>query len=125
MKIQNFVIDSSLKKLVIEFSSTENSNNAELSFEYLRISSPSNSGKKQKNGQAAIVCHKKDVVLTDIECVAKHGYRLIFDDGHNAIYSEETIQALVVEHEERWSGYLSELKASGHSREAMIDFKQL
>lgn len=125
MKIQRFVIDSSLKKLVIEFSSTENSNNAELSFEYLRISSPSNPAKKQKNGQVAIVCHKKEVVLTHIECVAKHGYRLIFDDGHNAIYSEETIQTLVLEHEERWSSYLSELKASGHSREAMIDFKQL
>ncbi len=125
MKIQNFVLDNQLKKLTIEFSSNIKIENAQLSFEYLRISSPDNAAKKQSNGQVAVISHKKDVALINIESVAKHGYRLIFDDDHNAIYSEDTLQALIIEFEERWSNYLTELKASGHSRETMIDFKQL
>jgi len=125
MKIQSFILDNNQKKLKIEFSASESTIDTELSFEYLRISSPANSAKKMKNGQVAIISHKKDVALINIESVAKHGYRLIFDDGHNAIFSEDTLQTLAVEFEERWSNYLSELKTSGHSREAMIDFKQL
>lgn len=125
MKIQHFVLDNDQKKLKVEFSASEKVTDTALSFEYLRISSPENSAKKMKNGQVAIVSHKKDVTLINIESVAKHGYRFIFDDGHNAIFSEDTLQTLAIEFEERWSNYLSELKASGHSREAMIDFKQL
>ncbi len=125
MKIQSFVLDNDQKKLKVEFSTSEKIADTLLSFEYLRISSPANSAKKMKNGQVAIISHKKDVALINIESVAKHGYRFIFDDNHNAIYSEDTILTLAAEFEERWSNYLSELKASGHSREAMIDFKQL
>jgi len=72
-----------------------------------------------------VTSHKKNVLLTHIESVAKHGYRLIFDDGHSAIFSEEYIQTLALEYESRWKNYLDELKISGHSREAMIDIKQL
>jgi DUF971 family protein len=125
MKIQSFILDNDHKELCIEFVASEKVADVTLSFEYLRICSPENSAKKMKNGQATIISHKKDVVLINIESVAKHGYRLIFDDGHNAIYSEDTLQVIAVECEERWSHYLSELKASGHSREAMIDFKHL
>lgn len=119
------MLNNKQNQLKIEFSAKENTANAQLSFEYLRISSPANSTKKMKNGQVAVISHKKAVALTNIESVAKHGYRLMFDDGHNAIYSEDYIETLVLEYEERWKSYLSELKASGHSREAMIDIKQV
>ena len=81
--------------------------------------------KKNKAGQIQVTSHKKNVLLISIESVAKHGYRLIFDDDHSAIYSEDFLQTLALEHEIRWENYLSDLKDSGHSREAMIDFKQL
>jgi DUF971 family protein len=125
MKIQSFILDNDQRKLMVEFSANEKITATELSFEYLRISSPDSSAKKMKNGQVAVISHKKNVLLTAIESVAKHGYRLIFDDGHSALYSEDTLQTLVLEYEQRWHNYLAELKASGHSREAMIDFKQL
>ena len=125
MKIQGFILDNDQRKLMVEFSANEKITATELSFEYLRISSPESSAKNMKNGQKAVISHKKNVVLTMIESVAKHGYRLIFDDAHSAIYSEDTLQTLVLEYEQRWNNYLAELKASGHSREAMIDFKQL
>lgn len=123
MKITRFIIDNTLHSLTIEFSTNENISDAQLSFEYLRISSAANSANKVKPGQ--VTSHKKNVLLTHIESVAKHGYRLIFDDGHNVIFSEEYIKTLVLEYESRWENYLSELKTSGHSREAMIDIKQL
>ncbi|PKI12994.1 gamma-butyrobetaine hydroxylase-like domain-containing protein [Colwellia sp. 12G3] len=123
MKIARFILDNALHNLTIEFTASTAIANTQLSFEYLRISSPANSTKKLKTAQ--VVSHKKNVLLVNIESVAKHGYRFIFDDNHNAIYSEEYIQTLAVEYEDRWQDYLSELKNSGHSREAMIDFKQL
>ena len=125
MKITRFIIDNALHSLTIEFSASENIANAQLSFEYLRISSNASSAKKNKAGQVQVTSHKKNVLLVNIESVAKHGYRLIFNDGHSAIFSEEFIQTLAVEYETRWQDYLSELKNSGHSREAMIDIKQL
>lgn len=125
MKITRFIIDDNQHSLTIEFTASKAIANAELNFEYLRISSPANSAKKLKSGQAAITSHKKAVLLVNIESVAKHGYRLIFDDDHSAIYSKEYLQILAVEYETRWQKYLTELKARGHSREAMIDIKQL
>ena len=130
MKIKQFIIDNNQHNLTIEFTPSDilvnnNMANAQLSFEYLRISSPTNTTKKLKAGQTQVISHKRAIVLASIESVAKHGYRLIFNDGHNAIYSEAYIHILVVEHEARWQDYLSELKASGHSREASIDIKQL
>ena len=59
------------------------------------------------------------------ESVAKHGYRLIFDDGHQAIYSAEYLYCLASEFPSRWQQYLDELKASGQTREVLIDIKQL
>lgn len=125
MKVTRFIIDNTDHSLTIELSANENITNAQLSFEYLRISADANSVKKNKAGQIQVTSHKKNVLLVNIESVAKHGYRLIFNDGHSTIFSEEFIQTLALEYETRWQNYLSQLKDSGHSREAMIDFKQL
>ncbi len=125
MKITRLVIDNEQRSLVVEFSAPKQSSNAQLSYEYLRISSPAIANKKQKNGQKLIESHKKNVSLIKIECVAKHGFRFIFDDGHDDIYSEAYIQTLIQEYQIRWQSYLTALKASGHTREAMIDIKQL
>ncbi|TMM47677.1 gamma-butyrobetaine hydroxylase-like domain-containing protein [Colwellia ponticola] len=124
MKINRFIIDNALHTLTIEFSADADITNAQLSVEYLRISSPVSSVKKPNTGQH-IISHKKSVALLTIENVAKHGYRFIFDDGHSAIYSVQYLKTLVIEQESRWQQYLNELKTSGHSRDTMIDIKQL
>lgn len=123
MKITKFNIDNGQKSLFIDFYDNNGvKNTAQLTFEYLRINSPEG---QDKNGKAPVIFHKKDVLLANLESVAKHGYRFIFNDGHKTIFSESDIQTLVVEKESRWTSYLKELKLSGHSRETMIDFKQL
>ena len=119
MSIKSFQIDSIEKNLTINFIKGET---VCLSAEYLRVLTPTyNSSNKQQ----ALVTHKKNITLIAIESVGKHGYRLIFDDQHNAIYSAQYLKILAVEHSQRWQHYLTELKASGHSREAMIDITQL
>jgi len=119
MNIKKFIIKNSDKSLTIDF---VNGETACLSFEYLRVFTPTmnNSVKQQP-----LVTHKKSIMLTAIENLSKHGYRLVFDDQHSAIYSAEYLILLIKELDQRWQNYLTELKASGHSREAMINITQL
>jgi len=117
--IQNFLINTTNNKLTLEF---DNKETHTLSFEYLRISSPLIT---KEQGKAVLTSHKKSIKLQAIEIVAKHGYRLVFDDNHSAIYSDGYLEKLVTEYQPRWDKYLIELKASGHSREDMIDITQL
>ena len=117
MNIIGFIINNAEKNLTIKFIKSKV---AQLSFEYLRVFSPTTSNKQQ-----ALVSHKKSITLTAIENVGKHGYRIAFDDQHSAIYSSDYLDLLIKEHDQRWQHYLSELKASGHSREAMINITQV
>jgi len=119
MNIKSFIINTNKKSITINLI---NGDTACLSFEYLRVFTPkiSNSTKQQ-----ALVTNKKLVTLSAIENLGKHGYRLVFDDQHSAIYSTEYLTLLIREHEQRWQHYLTELKASGHSREAIINITQL
>ncbi len=118
MKITLFTLNRKQKILTIAFSQGQI---FDLSFEYLRVFSP----QTKKSKTAAIEAHKKQVQLVAIEAVGKHGYRFIFDDNYSAIYSFNYLATLATEQEQRWQQYLAQLKASGHSREAMIDIKQL
>ena len=117
MSITGFNINNTENNLTITF---DNSKVAQLSFEYLRVCPPA-----ADNKQKALVAHKKSIMLSTIENVGKHGYRLVFDDQHSAIYSPDYLELLIKEHEQRWQHYLSELKDSGHSRETTINITQL
>jgi len=117
MIITGFIINNTDKNLTLTI---VKSKVAQLSFEYLRVFTPT-----AGNKQPALVTHKKSITLTTIENVGKHGYRLTFDDQHTAIYSSNHLELLIKEYDQRWQHYLGELKASGHSREAMINFTQL
>ncbi len=120
MQIQGFEIDQGQNKLFIEFVLSKKTTVIELSFEYLRVFSPG-----KENAKYAVVSHKKLVKITAIESVSKHGVRLIFDDNHSAIYSTEYLAVLGKNQHERWQDYLTQLKSSGHSREARIDIKEV
>jgi DUF971 family protein len=116
MSIKHFLINKNEKSITIDFT---HGDTACLSFEYLRVFTP------VQSKEQSLVTHKKDILLIAIEHLGKHGYRFIFNDQHSAIYSAEYIALLVQEHNKRWQHYLTKLKASGHSREAMINITQL
>ncbi|NQY88503.1 MAG: DUF971 domain-containing protein [Colwellia sp.] len=117
MTITGFIINNAERTLTIN---TVKSKGSQLTFEYLRIFPPTTDSQKK-----ILVSHKKTIKLMAIENVGKHGYRLSFDDQHSAIYSSDYLELLIKEHKQRWQHYLTELKASGHSREAMINITKL
>lgn len=118
MIITRFIINNTENNLTINMGKSKI---ARLNFEYLRVFTPTTDSHQKQ----ALVSHKKEVKLTTIESVGKHGYRFIFDDQHSAIYSAPFLELLIKEHDQRWQHYLNELKTSGHSREAMINITQL
>ncbi len=119
MIIKQLAINNNAKNLTIDLI---NGKAVCLSFEYLRVFTPTISSPSK---QTPLVTHKKMIMLVAIENVGKHGYRLVFDDQHSAIYSAEYLALLIKEYEQRWLHYLTEIQASGHSREAMINITQL
>ncbi len=119
MTITRFIINKIDKNLTVYLNKGKK---AELSFEFLRVFTPTIPNPKQ---QKSLITHKKQVELMAIENVAQHGYRLVFDDQHNAIYPTDYLALLIKEYPQRWQRYLEEVEASGHSREAMINITQL
>jgi len=122
--IERFTLNNTDNQLNISIAQSKVSSGEDfvLSYEFIRVMSPHGSNSKQGK---SLISHKKKVQLLAIESVAKHGYRFIFDDQHSAIYTENYLQGLCQRHNELWQQYLTDLQASGHSREAMIDITQL
>ena len=89
-----------------------------LSFEYLRVSSPSAEVKGHGPGQETLQTGKENVRVTAIEPVGHYAVRLIFDDGHDTgLYTWKYLYELGTEQESRWQAYLDRLKAAGYARQ--------
>jgi DUF971 family protein len=120
MNIIQLTLSNSQKKLTLNFD-----DNSQLSypFEYLRVFSPAEP--KPKNGSLIPqVFHKKDVYLTGVEPLGKYGHRLIFDDSHSAIFSNNDFQTLYKNYENNWQQYCNSLTTI-QSREASINFTEV
>lgn len=90
----------------------------ELSYEYLRVYSPSAEVRGHGRGQEVLQVGKKEVGISEIEAVGRYAVRPTFTDGHNTgIYSWEYLRNLGEHQEEMWQEYLSNLEAAGASRE--------
>ena len=69
--------------LDVEFS---NGVQASFSAEFLRVFSPS--AEVQGHGKPKLVCHKKQVGISELVPVGHYAIKLVFDDGHDSgIYS--------------------------------------
>ena len=125
-KINRFIINNTTASLAIQFGDTkeDKDSHVDLSFEYLRVFSPTNE-KGEPIGTTPQVFHKKQVQLLSIESVGKHGYRFIFNDDHSNIYSTEYLQVLATEQKQRWSQYLSSADSAINNREATIGITQI
>ncbi len=120
MSIIQFSMNSKQKKLTLSFD-----NNLQLNFdyEYLRVFSPAALKPKQSNTTPEVF-HKKNIQLTRIEPLGKYGHRLVFDDKHSAIYSEEIFVNLYENHEINWQKYCDNLTSS-QNRESSINFVEV
>ena len=89
----------------------------ELSFEFLRVHSPSAEVKGHSPDQAVLQLNKHDVIIKAIEPIGHYAIRLIFDDGHDSgLYTWKYLHELGQNHDKLWQTYLDQLHASGYNR---------
>ncbi len=89
----------------------------ELSFEYLRVYSPSAEVRGHGPGQEVLQIGKEAVDIERIEPVGNYAVRLFFDDGHNTgLYTWWYLHELGSQYEEKWQHYLKRLHDAGHHR---------
>lgn len=89
----------------------------DLSFEYLRVSSPSAEVRGHGPGQETLQTGKEDVTVVNIEPVGLYAVRLVFDDGHDTgLYTWKYLYELGTEQDTRWRDYLDRLEAAGYAR---------
>jgi len=88
-----------------------------LSYEFLRVHSPSAEVQGHGPGQGVLQLAKEDVNITAVEPVGSYAIQPSFDDGHDTgIYSWETLYDLGKNHDRYWQEYLDKLAAAGHQR---------
>lgn len=107
------------KLLSIEYADNEI---FELSFEFLRVHSPSAEVKGHGPAQAVLQLNKHNVMIKAIEPIGHYAIRLIFDDGHDSgLYTWKYLYELGRDHGVLWQAYLDQLLASGYNRPKVTD----
>ncbi|MEO0345847.1 MAG: DUF971 domain-containing protein [Pseudomonadota bacterium] len=92
--------------------------NDSLSFEFLRVHSPSAEVQGHSPDQVQLQYGKRDVRITRIDPVGQYALKLVFSDGHDSgLFSWRYLRELGETQEARWQAYLAALQAAGHSRE--------
>jgi|SRR5262245_21780750 len=90
----------------------------ELSYELLRVYSPSAEVRGHGSGQEILQTGKKNVDILSVEPVGSYAIQPQFSDGHNTgIYSWDYLYDLGVNRERLWRDYLERLERAGASRE--------
>lgn len=99
----------------------------QLSFEYLRVSSPSAEVRGHGVGNEVLQVGKRHVGLLAIEPAGNYALKLVFDDGHDTgLYDWQYLYHLATQQSVLWQQYLDRLAQAGASREPQsISIKQL
>ena len=89
-----------------------------LSYEFLRVFSPSAEVRGHGPGQETLQTGKREVTITQLEPVGNYGVKPTFSDGHDSgIYSWDVLHDLGEHQEELWQAYLARLQEAGASRD--------
>jgi len=100
----------------IEFS---NGRRFELTFEFLRVYSPSAEVRGHGPGQEVLQIGKQDVDIVGLEPVGSYAVQPTFSDGHDTgIYSWDYLYELGMNQAELWNDYLRRMQEAGASRAA-------
>ena len=99
----------------------------QLSFELLRVLSPSAEVRGHGTGNGVLQYGKKDVTLLRIEPAGNYALKLVFDDGHDSgLYDWNYLRHLCLNQDELWQDYLQQLQAAGKERSPnVVQFKAL
>lgn len=109
------VVHQKSRVLELEFEGRES---ARLSFEFLRVFSPSAEVRGHGAGQEVLQVGKRDVTIEAVEPVGNYAIQPRFSDGHaTGLYSWDYLQLLASRHDTMWQDYLQRLEAAGKSRD--------
>jgi len=90
----------------------------ELSYELLRVYSPSAEVRGHGPGQEVLQAGKRDVEILSLEPSGSYAVQPAFSDGHDTgIYSWDYLYWLGKNREKLWREYLERLEQTGASRE--------
>jgi DUF971 family protein len=90
----------------------------ELSYEFLRVFSPSAEVRGHGPGQEVLQAGKKDIEITAIEPVGSYAVQPRFSDGHDSgLYTWDYLYEIASDRDQLWQQYLQRLQAAGASRE--------
>jgi DUF971 family protein len=90
----------------------------ELSYEMLRVYSPSAEVRGHGPGQEVLQTGKKEVGITALEPVGGYAVQPIFSDGHSTgIYTWDYLYELGANREAMWAAYLKRMEEAGAKRE--------
>jgi DUF971 family protein len=105
------------KSRVMEFTYADG-RRFELSYEFLRVYSPSAEVRGHGPGQEVLQSGKKSVDIVAVEPVGSYAIQPRFSDGHDTgIYSWDYLYELGMNRDRMWADYLQRLEAAGASRE--------
>ena len=89
-----------------------------LSFEFLRVHSPSAEVRGHGIGDEKLQYGKKGVLVKNIEPVGNYAIKLVFSDGHDSgLYTWALLHELCQQRDQLWQQYLVKLESVGLSRE--------
>ena len=90
----------------------------EMSFEYLRVFSPSAEVKGHGPGEGILQTGKQSVSIKGVEPIGNYAVRLVFDDGHDtALYSWNLLYQLGRDRDANWARYLERCAEAGQARQ--------
>jgi DUF971 family protein len=97
----------------------DNGSQFELSYELLRVYSPSAEVRGHGPGQEILQTGKRLVDIKVLEPVGGYAVQPVFSDGHNTgIYSWDYLYWLGTNRDALWHDYLARLEAAGATRDA-------
>ncbi|MBE7423629.1 MAG: DUF971 domain-containing protein [Zoogloeaceae bacterium] len=105
------------KSRLMELAFTDGSR-FELSYELLRVYSPSAEVRGHGPGQETLQVGKRDVEITQIEPVGAYAVKPVFSDGHDSgLYSWDYLYWLGANRDRLWQEYLDRMQEAGASRD--------
>lgn len=95
--------------------SYEDMDPVQLSFEFLRVHSPS--AEVKGHGKPILQHSKSHVKIQQIEPTGNYAIKIVFSDGHDTgLYSWDLLYDLCVNQDKYWQDYLEKLESAGLSR---------
>ena len=89
-----------------------------LSWEFLRVHSPSAEVRGHHPSQAVLQTGKKNVAVIELKPVGHYALQIVFDDGHDTgLFAWEFLYTLCQQQTQYWESYLQSIETAGASRD--------